>query len=52
MGSFFFFRSLILFYFEKFIYFLIEGYLLHRILLFSVKPQHESAIGVHISTPF
>ena len=28
-------------------YFFIEGYLLYRILLFSVKPQHESAIGIH-----
>ena len=27
--------------------FFIEGYLLYRILLFSVKPQHESAIGIH-----
>ena len=26
--------------------------LLYRILLFSVKPQHESAIGIHISAPF
>ena len=25
----------------------IEGQLLYRILLFSVKPQHESAIGIH-----
>jgi len=25
--------------------------LLYRILLFSVKPQHESAIGMHISPP-
>ena len=31
---------------------LIEGYLLYRILLFSVKPQHESAVGIHISSPF
>ena len=38
----------ILFYFL--IYFFIE--LLYRILLFSVKPQHESAIGIHISLPF
>ena len=29
-----------------------EGQLLNRILLFSVKPQHELAIGVHISSPF
>ena len=34
------------------IYYLIEGKLLYRILLFSVKPQHESAIGIHISPPF
>ena len=26
--------------------------MLYRILLFSVKPQHESAIGRHISPPF
>ena len=31
--------------------YLIEGNLLYRIL-FSVKPQHESAIGIHISPPF
>ena len=29
----------------------IEGQLLHRILQSSVKPQHESAIGIHISPP-
>ena len=29
----------------------IEGQLLHRILQASVKPQHESAIGIHISPP-
>ena len=29
-----------------------EGLLLYRILLFSVKPEHESAIGIHISPPF
>ena len=34
------------FFFKKFIYFLIEGYLLYSILLFSVKYQPESAIGV------
>ena len=34
------------------IYFFIEGYLLYRVLLFSVKLQHESAIGLHISPPF
>ena len=33
-------------------YFFIEGYLLYRILLFSVKPQHESAIDIRISPPF
>ena len=27
-------------------------FLLYRILLFSVKPQHESAVGLHISSPF
>ena len=31
---------------------LIEVKLLCRILLFSIKPQHESAIGIHISPPF
>ena len=30
----------------------VEGSLLYRILLFSVKPQHESAISIHISPPF
>ena len=35
-------------YFFFFIYFFTEGELLYRILLFSVKPQHESAIGVHM----
>ena len=34
-----------------FLFFLIERYLLYRILLFSVKYQHESAIGVHMSSP-
>ena len=34
------------------IYFSIEEKLLYRILLFSVKPQHESATGIHISPPF
>ena len=34
------------------IYFFIEGYLFYGILLFSVKPQHESATGIHISPPF
>ena len=32
--------------------FFIEGYLLYRIWLSSVKPQHESAIGIHLSPPF
>ena len=35
----------------KFIYFLIEGWLLYRISLFSVNYQHESAIGIHMSPP-
>ena len=36
-----------------FIYlFLMEGLLLYRILLFSVKPQHETAIGIRISPLF
>ena len=36
-----------------FIYlFFTEALLLYRILLFSVKPQHESAIGTHLSPPF
>ena len=26
--------------------------MLYRILLFSIKPQHESAIGIHTSLPF
>ena len=26
--------------------------MLYRILLSSIKPQHESAIGIHISPPF
>ena len=34
------------------IYFFIEGSLLYRIFLFSVKPQHESAIGIDIFPPF
>ena len=38
-------------FFKKFVYFLIEGQLLYRSLLFSVKPEHESAIGIHISPP-
>ena len=32
--------------------FFIEGELLYRILLFSVKPQYESAIDIHLSLPF
>ena len=35
-----------------FIYFFIEAYLLYRMLLFSVKPQCESARGTHISLIF
>ena len=38
--------------FLYFVYFLTEEYLLYRILLFSLKPKHESAIGIHISLPF
>ena len=37
--------------FYKYIYFLIDGQLLYRILLFSLKYQHESAISIHISPP-
>ena len=33
------------------IYILIKGDLLYRILLFSVKHQHESAIGIPMSPP-
>ena len=33
-------------------YFLIEGQLFYRILLFSVRHQHESAIGIYMSPPF
>ena len=33
-------------------FFLIEGLLLYRILLFSIKPQHESATSIHIPPPF
>ena len=33
------------------IYFFIEGLFLYRLLLFSVKPQHESARGIYISLP-
>ena len=39
-------------FFFFFFNFFIEGKLLYRILLFSIKPQHESAIGIHISPPF
>ena len=48
----FFLVKYLLTHFKNFIYFLIEWYLLYRLLLFSVKPQHESAIGIHISSPF
>ena len=43
LNSFFFFLFLFIFF--------IEGQLLYRIL-FSVKPQHELAIGIHIFPPF
>ena len=33
----------------KSFFFLIEDKLLYRILLLSVKPQCESAVGIHIS---
>jgi len=36
--------------FKKYLFF-IEGLLLYRILLFSAKPQHESAIDIHVSPP-
>ena len=32
--------------------FFTEGSLLYKILLLSLNPQHESAIGIHISPPF
>ena len=32
--------------------FFIEGKLLYRILVPSVKPQYESGIGLHVSLPF
>ena len=35
-------------YFLKINLFFIDGYLLYRILLFTVKPQHESAIGIRV----
>ena len=38
--------------FLKVIYFCIEGYLLYRILLSSVKPKHGSAIGIRTFPPF
>ena len=37
---------------KNFIYFLIEGWLPYRILLFSVQLQHESVIGIYIVPPF
>ena len=40
------------FFFLKINLFFIEAQLLYRILLFSVKLQHESIIGIHISPPF
>ena len=48
----FFYSPVVFIFFIKFIYFFIEWQLLYRTLLFSFKPQHESAIGVHISPPF
>ena len=39
-------------FFLKLIYFLIGGWFLYRILLFSVKPQHESGVGTYVSLPF
>ena len=33
-------------------FFFIEGIALQNFFLFSVKPQHESAIDTHISHPF
>ena len=36
------------FFFVNFFYFSFEQTLLYRILLFSIKPQHESAIGIYI----
>ena len=36
----------------KKIFFFIEGIALQNFFLFSVKPQHESAIDTHISHPF
>ena len=41
----------IFFLFLKLINFFIEGYLLYGILVFAVKPQQKSAIGIHISPP-
>ena len=45
-------KSFNIYYIYFLIYFFIEGELLYRILLFSVKAQHESAIGIHIAAPF
>ena len=45
-------KCLVLFFLIYLFNLFIEGYLLYRILLFSVKSQHESAIGIHISPPF
>ena len=45
-------KTEVLRFFLKLIYFLIEGYVLYRIMLFSAKPQQESVIGIHISPPF
>ena len=42
-------RHILRFFFNLFF---IEGQLLYRILLLSVTPQRESAIGTHVSPPF
>ena len=47
-----FYISIFVCFFKEINLFFIEGYLLCRILLFSVKPQHESVTGIHISPPF
>ena len=44
--------AMILLLFDVGFFFLIEGKLLYRILLFSVKPQHESDIGIRMSPLF
>ena len=42
------FVSFFFFTLKKFIYFLIGGYLLYKIMLVSAIQQHESAIGIHV----